>query len=79
MTRSDLKTAEPSQVVYVVDDDIDVREGLRSLLQSVSLGQGVIEGPADDPGDPGQVLAQRRACGTGHEKRVASIIRSLIV
>jgi FixJ family two-component response regulator len=38
MIRSDLKSAEPRQIVYVVDDDIDVREGLRSLLQSVSLG-----------------------------------------
>ena len=38
MIRSDLKSAEPKQIVYVVDDDIDVREGLRSLLQSVSLG-----------------------------------------
>src|SRR3981081_3363622 len=32
------KSAEPKQVVFVVDDDIDVREGLRSLLQSVNLG-----------------------------------------
>jgi FixJ family two-component response regulator len=38
MMRSDLKPGETNQVVYVVDDDIDVREGLRSLLRSVSLG-----------------------------------------
>jgi FixJ family two-component response regulator len=38
MRPSEIKSAEPRQVVFVVDDDVDVREGLRSLLQSVSLG-----------------------------------------
>jgi FixJ family two-component response regulator len=38
MVPSETKSAEPRQVVFVVDDDIDVREGLRTLLQSVSLG-----------------------------------------
>ena len=38
MALSETKSADPKQVVYVVDDDVDVREGLRSLLQSVSLG-----------------------------------------
>jgi FixJ family two-component response regulator len=32
-----VKSTEPKQIVFVVDDDIDVREGLRALLQSVSL------------------------------------------
>ena len=31
-------SAESKQIVYVVDDDVDVREGLRSLLDSVRLG-----------------------------------------
>ena len=31
------KAAEPKQVVYVIDDDADVRDGLAALLQSVSL------------------------------------------
>jgi FixJ family two-component response regulator len=30
--------SETKQIVFVVDDDVDVREGLKSLLQSVSLG-----------------------------------------
>lgn len=34
---AELSHAEPKQVVFVVDDDIDVREGLRALLNSVSL------------------------------------------
>ena len=38
MRPSEAKSAEPRQIVFVVDDDVDVREGLRSLLQSVSLG-----------------------------------------
>jgi FixJ family two-component response regulator len=38
MASSEIKSAESNQVVFVVDDDIDVREGLKSLLQSVSLG-----------------------------------------
>ena len=29
---------EPKQTVFVIDDDNDVREGLRSLLQSIGLG-----------------------------------------
>jgi len=32
-----LQTSESKQVVFVVDDDDDVREGLKSLLQSVGL------------------------------------------
>jgi FixJ family two-component response regulator len=32
-----VKLTEPKQIVFVVDDDIDVREGLRALLHSVSL------------------------------------------
>jgi len=32
-----LQPAEEKQVVFVVDDDLDVREGLKSLLESVSL------------------------------------------
>ena len=32
-----VKSTEPKQIVFVVDDDIDVREGLRALLHSVSL------------------------------------------
>jgi FixJ family two-component response regulator len=32
------KPNEHRQVVFVVDDDVDVREGLRSLLDSVQLG-----------------------------------------
>ena len=32
--------AEPSPVVFVVDDDADVREGLKSLLRSVNLQVG---------------------------------------
>jgi len=31
------KPPEPERVVFVVDDDVDVREGLRSLLDSVHL------------------------------------------
>ena len=31
------KPAEPSPVVFVVDDDVSVREGLKSLLRSVDL------------------------------------------
>ncbi len=38
MGAAEAKSAEPRKVVFVVDDDVDVREGLRSLLQSVSLG-----------------------------------------
>jgi len=38
MALSETRSAEPRQLVFVVDDDIDVREGLRSLLQSVNLG-----------------------------------------
>jgi hypothetical protein len=29
--------------------------------RSARRGEGIIEGPADDPGDPGEVQAQRRA------------------
>jgi FixJ family two-component response regulator len=32
-----LQTLEPKQVVFVVDDDDDVRAGLQSLLQSINL------------------------------------------
>src|ERR1044072_4066030 len=32
------KPLDSKQVVFVVDDDVDVREGLRSLLDSVHLG-----------------------------------------
>lgn len=32
-----LQSVEEKQVVFVVDDDLDVREGLKSLLESVSL------------------------------------------
>ena len=32
--------AEPSPIVFVVDDDADVREGLKSLLRSVDLQVG---------------------------------------
>lgn len=35
---SGTSSAEPKEVVYVVDDDVDVREGLKSLLDSVRLG-----------------------------------------
>ena len=38
MRPAETKSAEPKPIVFVVDDDVDVREGLRSLLQSVSLG-----------------------------------------
>ena len=31
------KAADPKQLVFVIDDDADVREGLEALLQSVSL------------------------------------------
>jgi len=31
------KAAEPSPIVYIIDDDADVREALESLLQSVGL------------------------------------------
>jgi FixJ family two-component response regulator len=31
------KSADPKQLVFVIDDDADVREGLGALLQSVSL------------------------------------------
>jgi FixJ family two-component response regulator len=31
------KIADPKQLVFVIDDDADVREGLEALLQSVSL------------------------------------------
>jgi len=34
---SQTKSAEPKQMVFVIDDDTDVREGLEALLQSVSL------------------------------------------
>jgi FixJ family two-component response regulator len=47
MMRSDLRTAELNQVVYVVDDDIDVREGLRSLLRSVSLGCEIFQSASE--------------------------------
>lgn len=33
----DRPSPEPKRVVFVVDDDVDVREGLRSLLDSVHL------------------------------------------
>lgn len=33
-----MKAGEPKQTVFVIDDDNDVREGLKSLLQSVGLG-----------------------------------------
>src|SRR6476469_4230570 len=33
-----INSTEPKQIVFVVDDDVDVREGLRSLLDSVRLG-----------------------------------------
>src|SRR5437764_12784738 len=33
-----INSNEPKQIVFVVDDDVDVREGLRSLLDSVRLG-----------------------------------------
>jgi len=32
-----MKTNEPSPIVYIVDDDASVREGLQSLLRSVGL------------------------------------------
>ena len=32
------RSPESRQVVFVVDDDVDVREGLRALLDSVHLG-----------------------------------------
>ena len=35
---SEIKAGEPKQTVFVIDDDNDVREGLRSLLQSIGLG-----------------------------------------
>src|SRR4051794_35069946 len=35
---SDTEDLESNEVVFVVDDDRDVREGLRTLLHSVSLG-----------------------------------------
>jgi FixJ family two-component response regulator len=31
------KSADPKQLVFIIDDDADVREGLEALLQSVSL------------------------------------------
>lgn len=34
---SQIKANEPKQLVFVIDDDADVRAGLESLLQSVSL------------------------------------------
>ena len=34
---SEIKVREPKQIVFVVDDDNDVREGLRSLLQWIGL------------------------------------------
>jgi len=34
---SGISSVEPKQIVFVVDDDSDVREGLRSLLESVRL------------------------------------------
>jgi FixJ family two-component response regulator len=34
---SQIKSADPKQLVFVIDDDADVREGLEALLQSVSL------------------------------------------
>jgi FixJ family two-component response regulator len=47
MGRSEIRPAEPRQTVFVVDDDVDVREGLRSLLQSVSLGCEVFASTED--------------------------------
>jgi len=41
------KSPEPKQVVFVVDDDVDVREGLRALLESVQLGCEVFAGAGD--------------------------------
>ena len=38
---SEIKAGEPKQTVFVIDDDNDVREGLRSLLQSIGLGSEV--------------------------------------
>jgi len=37
MLKSDRNSTEPKQTVFVVDDDVDVREGLKSLLESVRL------------------------------------------
>jgi FixJ family two-component response regulator len=34
---SQTKSADPKQIVFIIDDDADVREGLESLLQSISL------------------------------------------
>ena len=34
---SEIKAGEPKQTVFVIDDDNDVREGLRSLLQWIGL------------------------------------------
>jgi FixJ family two-component response regulator len=34
---ADMNTTAPKQIVFVIDDDVDVREGLRSLLDSVRL------------------------------------------
>jgi FixJ family two-component response regulator len=41
------KSPEPKRVVFVVDDDVDVREGLRSLLDSVHLGCEVFASAKD--------------------------------
>jgi len=34
---ADMNATAPKQIVFVIDDDVDVREGLRSLLDSVRL------------------------------------------
>ena len=47
MPLSENRSVDPKQVVFVVDDDVDVREGLRSLLQSVSLGCEVFPSAKD--------------------------------
>jgi FixJ family two-component response regulator len=48
-------SSEAKQIVFVVDDDVDVREGLKSLLQSVSLCCEVFSTPREflqrKPGD----------------------------
>src|SRR4051812_32865204 len=41
------KSPDLRRVVYVVDDDVDVREGLRSLLDSVHLGCEVFASAKD--------------------------------
>ena len=47
--------------------------------RSARLGQGVVEGAADGPGDPGEVQAKRLVRGTGHERRVTLLDSPLIV